>query len=329
MEVNCSQCGKIFDRSPSQLKKTNRPYCSRDCYTAAKTFRGFPKQGVTKQCKHCGAEFYVTTGRSNIALFCSRKCKGEGSKKGFRVCKQCGKDFFARGNKSKTIFCSRKCSGAFRDKSILKACKVCNTTFEGSMKSQCCSVDCGNKWQGRNKVEKSCKTCGRDYTISASFLKFGNPSYCSMDCRNNDPAMTQRLIEMNKMQQLGKTTKPERIGYGILDDLEIEYFKQHVIGNKFCVDAFVPSTNTVIQFDGDYWHGNPNRFKDLDERQAKRVKLDKSQDAYMSKCGYKVIRVWESDLLKDPQSARFLLSKAAKASDLSPLLFAECDRLQS
>lgn len=103
-------------------------------------------------------------------------------------------------------------------------------------------------------------------------------------------------MQMNVDQQNGKETKLERAGYAALDALTIAYFPQHVIGDKFCVDAFVPSLGIVIQFDGDYWHGNPAKFATLDARQRRRARLDHSQDAYMSKCGFHVLRFWESDI---------------------------------
>jgi very-short-patch-repair endonuclease len=66
--------------------------------------------------------------------------------------------------------------------------------------------------------------------------------------------------------------------------------------NKFCVDAYLTELNIVVQFDGDYWHGNKEKFKTLDKRQKRRSELDISQDLYMKKAGVKVVRVWESEL---------------------------------
>lgn len=109
---------------------------------------------------------------------------------------------------------------------------------------------------------------------------------------------------MNLDQQQGKMTEPERIGYAILDEIGIEYLPQHLIANKFCVDAFIPSIGLVIQFDGDYWHFNPAKFQEPDERQRKRMRLDRSQDKYMKACDYVVLRIWESDLRSNPESVR-------------------------
>ncbi|MBF6612175.1 MAG: DUF559 domain-containing protein [Chloroflexi bacterium] len=96
----------------------------------------------------------------------------------------------------------------------------------------------------------------------------------------------------------------ERQGYSLLNDLGVEYVRQHLVGNKFCVDAFVPCVKLVIQFDGDYWHGNPAFFPNPDARQRKRMIIDKSQDAYMATCGFTVCRIWASDLKIKPETIK-------------------------
>lgn len=55
--------------------------------------------------------------------------------------------------------------------------------------------------------------------------------------------------------------------------------------NKFLVDILIPDKKIIIQWDGVYWHSKP-----------KRVLLDKSQDAYLKKCGYKVLRITDVEM---------------------------------
>jgi very-short-patch-repair endonuclease len=101
---------------------------------------------------------------------------------------------------------------------------------------------------------------------------------------------------MGSDQNKNKTpNKLEALGYSILEKLDIKFIPQYVINNKFTVDAFLPEKNIVIQFDGDYWHGNKNTYSNPDHRQLKRMALDISQDAYMKKIGILVVRFWESE----------------------------------
>lgn len=82
--------------------------------------------------------------------------------------------------------------------------------------------------------------------------------------------------------------------------------------------AFV-SARVAVFVDGDYWHGNQWRlrgFSSLDEqlenvanreywkRKIERnMARDRENDEKLRKAGWKVIRVWESDIKKDAQKA--------------------------
>jgi len=70
----------------------------------------------------------------------------------------------------------------------------------------------------------------------------------------------------------------------------------------FKVDGFDAATNTVYEFMGDYWHGNPvvpkyweganahngMRFKDLYNKTLKKL-------SRMKKAGFSVVSIWERD----------------------------------
>lgn len=109
------------------------------------------------------------------------------------------------------------------------------------------------------------------------------------------------LIGLNALQQRQAPNKVERAGYALLDRLGVPYERQYLIADKFCVDAYIPSARLVVQFDGDYWHGNPALYPTLDARQRKRMQLDRSQDAYMASCTYRVVRFWASTLAAEPE----------------------------
>ena len=201
-------------------------------------------------------------------------------------------------------FCSPPCYHSNKPPNKVKYgknidCKQCGAIFYvpacNADKTITCSVKCGNAWQGRKKVSLVCKVCNCTFKVSPSIIIFDNRKYCSMKCRNADPELTDRLLKMNADQSKAKPNKFEQLAYSVLVEIGIEFTSQYIINNKFTVDAFLPSKNTVIQFDGDYWHGNPAKYTVLDTRQKRRVAHDISQDAYMKKIGLKVIRFWQSD----------------------------------
>lgn len=262
-----------------------------------------PKLGTHKACQICGASFYVPRARPNTC-YCSRKCKGIASRKP-RICPICESEFL-RGGTGK--YCCKPCAAKGRKTGEMRPCGICGepvyiTKSRLGKDQYFCSVEHANKWQGRNKTQHTCKTCGNEFRWSPSRSKVDHQIlYCSLLCRDADPQRRERLLQMTAMQQLGRQTEPERIGYTLLDSLPIDYTPQHVIGGKFCVDAFIPDPGVVVQFDGDYWHGHPERFPYPDARQQRRMKLDSSQDAYMKACGYSVIRIWETDLKHNLES---------------------------
>lgn len=104
---------------------------------------------------------------------------------------------------------------------------------------------------------------------------------------------------MNNSLQSRRTTDCERLGYALLDAVGAVYVRQFMVEGRFCVDAFIPSKAIALQFDGDYWHGNPDRYATLDHRQQRRVQLDRSQDAFMASRGIAVFRAWHSDLQRN------------------------------
>ena len=234
------------------------------------------------------------------------------------TCVGCGKTITGRLRPAQK-YCSLQCFRASprpnRKNGKYVRCEWCDQRFYlpkarlEKAQHYFCSTDHQICWQGRNKVEYQCETCGTPFRWSPSREKSNNIRYCSLKCRDADPRRRQQLLTMNQSQQYCSPTSIEKIGYGILDNLDVDYVRQHTIGGKFCVDAFLPECGIVVQFDGDYWHGHPDRFPEPDRRQKKRMTLDRSQDAYMAACGYRVVRFWGTTLRNAPDTVRDKLRK--------------------
>lgn len=175
---------------------------------------------------------------------------------------------------------------------------------------QFCSIKCHNTNQGRNKTEHTCKMCGESFRWSPSRSASGNYriTYCSLACRDADPARREMLVAMQAIQQLGKMTKTEALGYALLESMGVEYLRQTPFAVKFTPDAVIPSARLVVQFDGDYWHDR--KGASTEPRIMRRVALDRSQDKYIRACGWDVVRLWESELRDNPELCRDRLSQA-------------------
>lgn len=175
-----------------------------------------------------------------------------------------------------------------------------------------CSLTCWNLEQGRAKTSHVCKVCGKTFRWSPSRTTSGNYriTYCSIPCRDADPDRHAQLVAMNARLQRGRTTSAERLGYALLDGLEVPYLRQQSFAGKFIPDAVMPSARLVVQFDGDYWHDRGG--KSTEARIRRRVALDASQDRYIRACGWEVVRLWESDLRRDPEGCAERVSQLAR-----------------
>ena len=211
-------------------------------------------------------------------------------------CVGCGKDVELRRPKNNTSYCSLACyRGGERPNNKTGKTVVCENCGKEVYKppsqlgydNHFCSRECANKYQGKNKVRYICKMCGDKFYWSKSREAQANPLYCSWDCRIQDKEhIFKNAMKGNMAQQSKKgLNKLELAGQKILKDIGIDFQEQVLMFNKFLVDVLIPTENVIIQWDGEYWHTKP-----------KRVLLDKSQDAYLKKCGYKVLRITDKQI---------------------------------
>ena len=210
-------------------------------------------------------------------------------------CIGCGKEVEARRPENKTNYCSLDCyrNGTRPNNKTGKIIKCGNCGKEKYIPlSQIkdinfCSKDCANKYQGRNKIKFICKICGDRFYWSKSRTTQANPLYCSWDCRIKDKEhIFNNSVKGNLANQNKKgLNKLELAGQKILKEIGVDFQEQVLMFNKFLVDVLIPNKNVIIQWDGEYWHTKP-----------KRVLLDKSQDAYLKKCGYKVLRITDKEI---------------------------------
>ena len=90
-----------------------------------------------------------------------------------------------------------------------------------------------------------------------------------------------------------------------LTQLQIEYFthKYMHIEHDYQCDIFIPvqkgiMQKTIIECDGDYWHGNPLLYKEgkLNEKQKQQQRKDNIRTQELIKKDFRVIRLWETEI---------------------------------
>ncbi len=133
-----------------------------------------------------------------------------------------------------------------------------------------------------------------------------NDSYGIITCKKHGD-FNQRIsshLEGYGCKSCAMNCKSSKVENEWLDSLNIdEKYRQYKIG-RYIVDGFDCVSNTIYEFNGDFWHGNPNLYKsdDLNSMLGKTFgelylsTLDKKNNLQL--LGYNVISIWESDYKK-------------------------------
>lgn len=203
-----------------------------------------------------------------------------------------------------SLECYRKSKRPQRKTGILKNCGCCDKEIYVRLselkENNFCSKKCADENQRQNKLKFECKICSKTFYWSKSRIKTNNPKYCSMDCRNQDKETLIKNALKGNLTQLNKKglNRLELKGNEILNNLDIKYDTQVPMFNKFVVDVLLKDKKIVIQWDGEYWH-----------TKEKRKKLDISQDAYLRKCGYEIIRITDKQIKNNIEEVYEIIKK--------------------
>lgn len=88
-----------------------------------------------------------------------------------------------------------------------------------------------------------------------------------------------------------------------LDELGIDQRRKLIVvdGRRFYVDGYDPKTETVYEFLGDYWHGNPKTFDPNSYNTRAKKKFGTLYEETLNRlekirsAGYNIVTIWESD----------------------------------
>lgn len=227
---------------------------------------------VTILCNECRVEMVkqlsylvrrVREGRTRF--FCSRGCSSRGHSKRMR-----GSSNPNYGG----IFHGEAISERSPEKMAAAVVKMIATRKEnGSLQGEK-----NGRWAG-GKQPVECVICGKKYSVPPYV-------YRQIEAGNRKPCCNHNCARLYAQSQVKKTRTSIEIK--VAEELErrsITYEEQYLLGNKFALDFFLPDYGIVIECDGNYWHTKPDV-----------AKRDRSKNAYVAACGYKMFRFWESEI---------------------------------
>lgn len=97
------------------------------------------------------------------------------------------------------------------------------------------------------------------------------------------------------------------------------YFKKHYRKAPGNPDIALPRQKKAVFIDGDFWHGH--KFLKLKKRLPKgywpgkierNITRDRGNRAALKRAGWLVLRIWEHEILKDPDAATGRVEKFLK-----------------
>ena len=124
--------------------------------------------------------------------------------------------------------------------------------------------------------------------------RFRREYWESLSDEDKDKIVGDLSLAANKAK---KDTKIEIIVKDTLDGLDIKYVKNFRC-DRYIFDFYLTDFNFVIECQGDYWHGNPEYFNELNEIQLKNLERDKRKINYLQENNIKSLYLWENEIYK-------------------------------
>lgn len=109
------------------------------------------------------------------------------------------------------------------------------------------------------------------------------------------PAEKKKYLE-NQARKMDKNpTAPEAAFIEMLNSMNIVFETQKIVHGKI-FDFFIPHKNTLVEVDGNYWHGYGLKLEEMNDIQQKSYATDKKKDTIAKGFGFNLIRIWEHEL---------------------------------
>jgi len=236
-----------------------------------------------------------------------------------RSCPRCQSDIKTT-SKDKTIAC-RNYFNAVNKQSLCKKC---------SLEEQ---VGKGNPFYGKTHSDKSKKEISKSRKGKSTGKNnpMTNPKHrerAKVNLKDKWDNGEMEHVRQIMSDTLKKTRKLGKIKSVIRSKKEKEIIREirnmgyvvkhsHRIETKIC-DIFIPKLNLIIEYNGDYWHCNPDKYDEsyyhqIKGKTAKELwEYDNSKIDLIKSNGYNLEVVWETELKNDHTIIKQIIKKYDK-----------------
>jgi len=229
-----------------------------------------------------------------------------------------------------------------------RSCIICRTEFETSQSYKTCSETCQithrkntRKLSDNNiTIIRLCRLCGESFNAK----RYKTKSFCNKSCaskfyvRNGTydkwkscrPTLGRRVpaaqIEQQKNTMIRKygiscgynlskarrISKQQWIIYSIVKEVDQAALIEKIVPkSKYFADILMLEKRKIIEYNGDYWHCNPNKYMpDYFNKKIKKYAKDIwENDSYRRKSleslGYSILCIWESDFINSREFVEY------------------------
>lgn len=188
----------------------------------------------------------------------------------------------------------------------------------------------GNPFYGKKHSKETKKQISKSRTGKATGEKnsMANPEHRkkarqklkekwdSGDLENVRKIMSDKLKETRRLGKIKSVirSKTEKKIIKEIKNLGYEVIHSFKVDTKIC-DIYLPTLNLIIEYNGDYWHCNPKKYKKDYFHQVKGMtaeklwEYDKNKVDIIIKNGYNLEVVWETDYKFDKTIINKLIKK--------------------
>lgn len=292
--LTCQVCKKHFRVPPSE--STNK-FCSLQCYW--QNMKGKPstnkgmhqRQSIVLTCTYCKTEFSLPPSKARRSKnpYCSMICMGKDRLK--------NPDSLPTKEYLVDLYVSQKLSFD----QIAEIISATNWTVRRLLKDNDIRLRKCSEWSEASWIhatEDRRQTAHETGKKNGSFLLNRSPE------EKMKSAVSGAIAAQTKRGPTGI----ERKMINELTSSEIAFTFQYEVGKKFLCDFLILNTNLIVECDGTYWHS----------KTAAKIR-DKGKDAYLRKCGYKVLRFTDKEIDNDIKRCVFLIrSEIAQSTVKNP-----------
>jgi hypothetical protein len=174
---------------------------------------------------------------------------------------------------------------------VYRQCPNCKQEIKTSSKEK--TIACRNHFRKINDGSL-CKPCSLELQKGS-----GNPFYGK---KHNDNTKSKIALQITKNPpKQNSVSKKEKKLLTKIKKMKYKPLGSYVVGGYIC-DIYIKSLNLILEFNGDYWHCNPNKYDEFFLHPHKKITSkqiwdeDKIRIDNIKKYGYNLEVIWECDL---------------------------------